>query len=286
MLRLRNVILAICLLSLGACSGTTFFYNRLDFILPWYLDDYVDLDRQQEEYLDDLLLPFLNWHRNEELPRYVAVLEDIESRLDQPLTIADLEAVSLEFERAWFRLQAEFLDWMLDMGGQISQSQVESFLAQLWKQQEEYQEEYLDRPDKEYRDDSYDSLLDSMQDYLGRLGKEQRALLQQASLELKRSDSIWLTERAAWLERLGVQLQREPGWEQRIRELVAERDENLGVEYRQTYEHNMRVIHGAVAEVINQRTERQDRRLRAELSDLREDLQTLIAQGQAAATGA
>ena len=31
------------LLLLGACSSTSFVYNRLDFIVPWYADDYVDL---------------------------------------------------------------------------------------------------------------------------------------------------------------------------------------------------------------------------------------------------
>ena len=31
---------------LGACSSTTFLYNRLDFLLPWYLGDYADLVAQ------------------------------------------------------------------------------------------------------------------------------------------------------------------------------------------------------------------------------------------------
>ena len=49
--------------------------------------------------------------------------------------------------------------------------------------------------------------------------------------------------------------------------------------YRQVYEHNLQVVFGAVADVLNERTEKQDRHLRAELAALREDLETLIAQG-------
>ncbi len=71
------------LLALSACSSTTFVYNRLDFILPWYLDDYAELNGEQEEYLDTLLSPFLSWHRSQELPRYVDVLDRIEISLDK-----------------------------------------------------------------------------------------------------------------------------------------------------------------------------------------------------------
>ena len=38
------MLAAVLLCLLGACSSTTFVYNRLDSILPWYLDDYVDLN--------------------------------------------------------------------------------------------------------------------------------------------------------------------------------------------------------------------------------------------------
>jgi hypothetical protein len=40
-----------CAVFLSACSSTTFFYNRLDIILPWYLERYVDLDREQSRSL-------------------------------------------------------------------------------------------------------------------------------------------------------------------------------------------------------------------------------------------
>lgn len=281
MKRFRTIVLLCSLVFLGACSSTTFFYNRLDFILPWYLDDYVELDREQKKYLDSLLSPFLAWHRSEELPRYVEILQSIESSLDRRLAGDDVAAISLRFEQAWLRLQDEFLDWLLELGASLSDEQIESFLAQLWEKQEDYEDEYLDRPDKEFREDSYEGLRDSLQDYLGRLDKDQREVLRVASAQLIRSDSIWLTERAAWLRRLEIMLQREPGWEQQIREAVARRDEHISEQYLQTYEHNLGVVHHAIAVALNSRSDKQDRHLRRELSGLKEDLQTLIEQGKA-----
>ena len=278
MFKTSKFYLLLALLFIGGCSSTTFVYNRLDFLLPWYLDDYVELDRAQETFLDAQLQPFLAWHRSEELPRYTQILDDITRRLDGPLTGQDVAAISLEFEQAWLRLEGRSLEWLLALGERLTEDQVQQFLDELWKKQEKYQEKYLERSDREYREDSYDSLVDSVQDYLGRLNKSQKQLLETASGELLRSDATWLRERAAWLQRLGVMMRREPGWQQAIRDAVQQRSETVSVDYVELYEHNLAVIHSALAQVLNSRSEKQDQRLRKKLTNLREDLQILVAQ--------
>ena len=151
------------------------------------------------------------------------------------------------------------------------------------ERQKEYEEEYLTRSESEYREQVYDSFADSLEDYLGRLTKEQRERLELASAALHRSDAVWLEERALWLQRLAVMLQRQPGWQQRVREALARRGETVSTRYQEVFQHNLDVIFLAVAEVFNERTEKQDRHLRKELAMLQEDLQTLIAQGAAKA---
>jgi hypothetical protein len=136
--RWRTWCLLCGLLLLGACSGTTFVYNRLDFIVPWYVDDYAELDTRQDAYLDELLGPFLAWHRTQELPNYVAIVDGIQSRLGEPLTAQDVATIFAEFEAAYLRLEGEALDALLKLGGQLSDEQVEGFIALLWEQQAEY----------------------------------------------------------------------------------------------------------------------------------------------------
>ena len=283
MYRVAKMWLLLSLVLLASCSSTTFVYNRLDFILPWYLDDYTELNRAQEKYLDELLSPFLAWHRVDELPRYVAILSEIEVSLDQPLAAEDVATISEQIQDAWFRLEGEALDWLLDLGAQLSQEQVESFLAELQEQQREYEEKYLTRTDPAFHEDSYDSLIDTMQDYMGRLDSDQRELLRETSAGLIRSDRTWLTEREAWLEKLEGIMQRAPGWQLAIRQAIAERDDNVSPEYLRIYEHNLRLVYAAVAELLNSRSQKQDKRLRKTLADLKEDLQTLILQGNSAA---
>lgn len=276
----RKLLLVCCVLLLSACSGTTFVYNRLDFILPWYVDDYAELNTQQDAYLDELLDPFLAWHRSQELPAYVTIIDGIESRLDEPVTEQDIATIVAEFEEAYLRLEGEALDWLLKLGGQLSDEQINDFIVVLWEKQTEFEEEYLERSDEEFYEESYENLVDNAEEYLGNLSKVQREQLLVSSRELMRSDDAWLSERADWLTELEVLLERKPGWEQRVREAIAARRENLSPDYVRIYEHNMGVIFETVARLLNERSDRQGGHLLARLEDLREDVETLIAQGE------
>ena len=282
---IRLALFAI-VLCLGACSGTTFVYNRLDTIVPWYVDDYVDLNGNQEQQLDEELQPFLDWHRQQELPRYVQLLDELDGSLDQPITAKEVAVIYDGIEVAWLRLEEESLDWLLELGGTLSDEQVQEFLAYLQERQEEYEEEYLPRTEAEYREETYDNFADSFEDYMGRLDSGQLERLQQASADMERSDAVWLQERAAWLQRLAVLMQREPGWQQRVRDAVAARGDTVSERYQEVFQHNLEVVFSSVADLLNSRSEKQDRRLRGELADLREDLQVLIAEGKSTSSAA
>jgi len=272
------------ILLLTACSSTTFFYNRLDFLIPWYMGRYVDLDREQSDFLDAQLTPFLSWHRQEELPRYLDLLDQAEALLDQELTAGDIETLSLAAEDAWLRVEDRGLAWMIDLGNQLSDEQMAEFIDELRKRQTKYEKKYLPRSEEDYREDAYENLRDSLQDYMGRLESDQRDVLRESVQGLQRSDAIWLEERARWIDKLESILQRDAGWEDRLRVAIDTREETVSEAYTATYENNLAVVHEAVARTVNSRTEKQDRRLRREIQGLRDDLEVLIEQGQRSET--
>jgi len=274
------------LLLLGACSSTSFVYNRLDFLVLWYVEDYVDLDQYQKQYTSDVLASFLLWHRTQELPDYPRILDQIEDNLSQPQTPEMVASVFSDFEAAWLRLEAKGLGLLLDLGVQLSDEQIDKFMEKLWERQLEYKEEYLERTDEEFREDSYEEAVDSAREYLGPLSDKQRELLREFSRSLLRSDHVWLQERAEWLAELAVLLERKPGWQQRVREAVAARRKNPSAEVRRAYDHNLQVIYTVIAQLLDGRSEQQDAHLRDRLSSLREDLQVLIAEGREPASEA
>ena len=275
-----RVWVVIALFVVSACSSTTYVYNRLDFLLPWYMDDYVDLDAEQEAYLDELLVPFLAWHRAHELPVYLTALNRIEDSLNQPLTAEIVGTLFTNFESAWLRLQGEGLTQLLDLGARLSDEQIAAFLEALWEQQREFEEEYLERDEEEFFEDNDDNTRDTFQDYLGKLSDDQKQWVRDGSRRLLRSDQVWLKERAQWLTELGILLEREPGWQERVRVAITAKNNTMTPEYQRIYEHNMDAIYQLAAQVLNARSERQSRHVRGKLADVREDLETLIAQGQ------
>ncbi|MEP4145779.1 MAG: DUF6279 family lipoprotein [Halioglobus sp.] len=275
---IRKALLSGMLLTLAGCSSTTFVYNRLDFIIPWYMGKYVSLDREQKAFLDGELQPFLAWHRSEELPAYLLLLDALEQTLDGEVSQAQVADIATRFEGAWQRIELQGLEWMLALGEQLSREQLEEFTENLREKQVEYEEEYLPRTDEEYREEAYENLKDSAQDFMGRLDAEQRGNLKQAAQDMRRADGIWLRERAAWLERREVLLQREEGWQQGIRDALATRDQTTSAQYLEVFEHNSQMIFKALAQVANARTDKQDRRLRKKLDDFREDIESLIAE--------
>ncbi|MEP6389765.1 MAG: DUF6279 family lipoprotein [Halioglobus sp.] len=279
MRKLRHFTLLLLLVFVTGCSSTTFIYNRLDFFIPWYLGDYVDLDREQKAYLDELLQPFLGWHRTDELPQYLQVLDDIDARLNESVSSADVGDTLDEVEQAWLRVESRALDWLLALGADLSDEQIALFIEELRDKQVEYEEKYLTRTEKEYREDAEENLRDNLQDMLGRLDKSQRARVVVASGELRRSDAVWLQERAEWIDLLEQLLTRQSGWQDAVRQASQNREERQSALYRQTYEHNIGVVYAAVADVLNIRSTRQDERLRRELNKYREAIEILIAQG-------
>ena len=57
---------------------------------------------------------------------------------------------------------------------------------------------------------------------------------------------------------------------------IRDRDDAVSQSYRETYAHNLDVIYHLTAEVLNTRSEKQDQRIRRQLSKYRTDIETLM----------
>ena len=276
---LRNLLLMLCCGGLGACSST-FVYNQLDWLIPWYVDDYVDLTRAQKKNFKTQLLPLLEWHRGEELANYQLLLTRLETDLQQPVTVATLSAWSDEFQLLYQSLEQRSLPLVFELGEQLTDAQVAEFMAGLYEEQEEFEKEYLTRTEEEVVEDSYDNFVENLSDVLGRLQDAQKERLRVAAQALQRFDNIWLQQRLWWLQQTEELLRREPGWQQRARDLIASREEAYSPEYHRINKHNRDIIYAALADVLNTRTARQSARLQREIDGIRRDLASLGKQAE------
>ena len=265
----------IFLFLLVGCSTTTFVYNRIDFLLPWYLESYVELTRDQKQYLDELLIPFFSWHRSDELPKYLEIINRTENILDGEVKLENIATLSSNVEEAWFRLEKEVLVWVLPLASDLTDEQIQSFLQVMQKKTMEYEYKYLGRSDKDYRQDAHDRIRDNLQRFMGELSQQQLSLVKSYTQDMLRIDGVWLRNRKDLLVNLSSILKRDSGWKERLVRINL-RDDNVSQIYRNTYAHNLDVIYHLLVEVFNTRSEKQDQRLRRQLSKYRTDIETLI----------
>tara|TARA_B100000579_G_scaffold383825_1_gene353887 strand:+ start:1458 stop:2216 length:759 start_codon:yes stop_codon:yes gene_type:complete len=251
-------------------------------LLPWYLNRFVNLDQHQERDLDSWLSPFLDWHRAEELPKYLRTFKDFEELLDDEVTPADLERLEDEIEHAWLRLERRSIDWLINLAITLSAKQVEDFFQKLKKQQNKYEKKYLTRTDAEFVEGARKELTGILKKYLGSITPEQRKLIDSQLTELKRSDRTWLDERARWIDRVEKVLERKPRWQDNLKKLLIDREKNLSEDYLMVYEWNTSVIRNIVVRNLNSRSIKQDRKLRKELVKWQRDIEILIAQSNGA----
>jgi len=276
MFRIRFFILVV-LLFLGTACSNKFFYNQLDWLIPWYVDDYVDLTFVQKENLDKQVEMLLQWHRGEELSRYIEILNHIEKDVREDVTI---ETVKTWFDVVLFagkRIQVNILPSAIELGEKLTEEQMTEFVKNLWDRQDELEDEYLSRSNEEYIEDNFESLADNLGKYVGRLSDTQKERLNNAASSMQRFDHVWLEDRRAWLKKIESLLMREAGWQQAIVTAFEEREGLQPKRFKQYLSYNTNIINKAIADVINQLSEKQRGKLLSEISDMRNDFRVIIA---------
>jgi hypothetical protein len=93
--RLATLLALAALLGLAACSSLGLAYSQFPRLAGWWVDSYLDLDGSQRRTLDEQLLAWQAWHRQEELPQWLALLRQADAALDDGIVTQD-ELLALE----------------------------------------------------------------------------------------------------------------------------------------------------------------------------------------------
>ena len=279
----KKLIAALLLTLLAAGCTMSFTYNHLDWLIPWYVDDYVDLSRQQRQLLQGQLGPVLQWHREEELERYLELLDQIEADLAGEVTAAQVRSWADEIIAAAERVEENMVSVALQFGATLSDEQLAEFMESVWEEHREYEEEFLGRSDEEYIEENKDNLEEFLERFTGRLNDEQDAVLLRAAESLQRFDGVWLEDHEQWLNTLGPLLQRKPGWEDAVREAYANRTLRRSQQYEELLEYNMDVVSQAIADVLNRLNDKQRKHLDDEIEDFRSLVQRLLEERETSA---
>lgn len=165
--------------ALVACSTIKLAYNNLPEVGYWWLDGYLDFDDAQTPRVRDELQQLLAWHRRNELPKIVDLLQQAQALAAEDLTP---EQACEVFDAVRERLlaaaeRAEPAGAALAVG--LSNSQLQQLERKYGKLNADYRKEWLERSPARQHEKRYEQMLDRSEDFYGRLDADQRDLLRE-----------------------------------------------------------------------------------------------------------
>lgn len=278
----RLLCISAAILLLTACS-TKMSYHFMDWAIEWGLDDYVSLNDQQEDQFDQLLDGFLKWHKSSELPKYAADLRQLRQQIaDDSFNADDWQQFIDNVRGHWFNIFAQCFEQMWPLVLSLDDQQVAQINQQLTQEQQELDEEYQDKSREQLLEQADERLIDTLDDWLGRLSKQQKQLVRQYNREREFTTDMWLDYRHQWYQQFKqTLLERDntPQLKAQLKMLLTAPQQLRSEQYQQKLIQNTHKFGEWLVALKPTLTAKQQRHLLNKLDDLIEDLDELAAEG-------
>ena len=184
--KLPKIILFLGLLFfIAGCSSAKLFYSYGDSIASWQLDSYFDLTNEQEEWVEERMRLHLEWHHNEELPRYRRFLLDIQKSAKDGLTMSELDEGFYRFGTKVDRIFERLIPDAVLFLSEISPEQINNLELVMDEENEEMMKRMENQ--QELIQERHENFWDQMEDWFGEFSISQREQI--TELQTK-----WFTE--------------------------------------------------------------------------------------------
>ncbi|AZC17005.1 DUF6279 family lipoprotein [Pseudomonas sp. CMR5c] len=272
------IALLIASLLLGACSRVGLAYRNLDVIIPWTLDDYLDMNSEQKSWLNQRLQQHLSWHCSTQLPGYLDWLDRLQSMVrDNQVNDAALQARTREAKQAIAEIARQITPSAVELLQGLDERQVAQMNSSLAKDLQEHREQYLQPPLARQIDQRSQRMEKRLRAWLGTLNPQQRLRVERWSVSLGEQNRQWLANRAHWqaLFSAAVQQRRASDFPQRIEQLLVDRESLWTADYRQAYEHTEQAARSLVVDLMASSSPEQRQRLLKKIDGVRQDFTNL-----------
>jgi len=164
---LYSVAIVFMMTLLGGCSSNL-VYNNLDWLVDWYIDDFVDLNKQQKNKLDKRLSQLLLWHRNQELGQYQKLLVQLKSDVSHKKLSSDQWLkYMLAIRSHWLRTRDKVGIQLSQMATELSANQVDDLFENMKVKNLDEEEEFNDQDAEDIQQEHFENIFDTVKDQLG-----------------------------------------------------------------------------------------------------------------------
>jgi hypothetical protein len=165
------------LMTLSGCSTIKVVYNNSDDLIYWWLDGYADLQGEQKQFTRDTLAELQRWHRQQQLPEYVALLKRMQAMAPNDITPAQVCAVTEDMKSSFVTLLRFVEPANAKLATQLKPEQLRNIRQRFDKTNKTWKEDWLDPNAEDRLRYRIKQATNRLEDFYGHLDKPQRDVL-------------------------------------------------------------------------------------------------------------
>jgi hypothetical protein len=181
------------------CSTTRVAYNFSDHFIRWRLKHYIHLTREQDGWLEERLNTLMEWHRKEQLPRYIRFIEQVKIDATNGLTT---EILNQHYETLRDFMRDIMLHIEPDMSyllSSLSNQQKKELMQTLLKEQKELDDETSKNSAEKKRQERIKQTNMIFQLFIGKLNSPQKLDIDKWANNRMPLERLWIQNRRNWI---------------------------------------------------------------------------------------
>lgn len=276
-LKLLVVLLTLSLV-LAGCNRVGLAYRNLDVIIPWTLNDYLDMNAGQKSWFNDTLKEHLAWHCTTQLPGYLDWLDRLQQMVDNnQITDAALQARTVEAKQAIAEVAREITPSAIQLLQGLDDQQVKDMGDALAKDLRKRQDEYLKPPLAQQIKERAERMSKRLVAWVGPLSPSQQNRVTAWSIALGEQNQEWIGNRAHWQAQFidALQQRHSTDFPQKIQQLLVDRESLWTPEYRAAYAKTEAAARSLIVDLMAESTQQQRLKLTQKINGVRSDFQAL-----------
>ncbi len=272
------ICISFCLILVFGC-GPGFIYPHLDWLIPWYIDDYISLNSDQSSMLKSRLMQQLDWHCRTQLSAYAEYLRDIAADFEKSaITYTTLESHFARLLKHWRDLMRQIAPDVADILITATDDQIEELFSNLDKENQELRAEYLDPPADKLLEIRRKKMIKRLDYWISSLTEEQKLAVRDWNLQLQPLSEEWLQNRERFQADLRHLLARRADtndFREKLSEMIIYPERSRSPEYQEKLEHNKVVTLKFIVAIDRLMTPGQRKKLVRRLNSLAKDFDRL-----------
>jgi hypothetical protein len=280
MLRRLKLLVALLTLSLAlaGCNRVGLAYRNLDVIIPWTLNDYLDMNAGQKSWFNDKLKEHLAWHCTTQLPGYLDWLDRLQQMVDEnQVTDSALKTRTAEAEQAIAEVAREITPSAIELLQGLNDQQVKEMNDALAKDLRKRQDDYLKPSLAQQIKDRAERMNKRLDTWMGPLSASQQNRVTAWSVALGEQNQEWIGNRAHWQAQFieAVQQRHSAEFPQKMQQLLVDRESLWTPQYRAAYAQTEAAARSLIVDVMAESTPQQRLKLTQKIDGVRSDFKAL-----------